>query len=90
MCGLGAQKVELVAPTDIEGHLGNDKRYYVIDTARVFPPEKPWKTVTGTIELWEVVCRSVNFLFSLHRCIYYSRRAGQGFSRATSTFLQSP
>eukprot|EP01125_Pyxidicula_operculata_P005426 TRINITY_DN192_c0_g2_i1.p1 TRINITY_DN192_c0_g2~~TRINITY_DN192_c0_g2_i1.p1 ORF type:complete len:1970 (-),score=473.50 TRINITY_DN192_c0_g2_i1:68-5284(-) len=28
----------LHAPVDIEGHEGTDKRFYLIDTARVFPP----------------------------------------------------
>eukprot|EP01087_Luapelamoeba_hula_P009869 TRINITY_DN2581_c1_g2_i1.p1 TRINITY_DN2581_c1_g2~~TRINITY_DN2581_c1_g2_i1.p1 ORF type:complete len:1535 (+),score=206.50 TRINITY_DN2581_c1_g2_i1:470-4606(+) len=31
----------LAAPGDIEGHLGMDGRYYVLDTARVFPPQVP-------------------------------------------------
>jgi hypothetical protein len=26
---------------DVEGHLGNDSRYYVLDCARIFPPETP-------------------------------------------------
>ena len=29
----------LCAPCDIEGHRGRDGRYYVLDAARVFPPE---------------------------------------------------
>lgn len=33
-----AQKIMLHAPADIEGHLGTDQRYYLIDFARVFPP----------------------------------------------------
>ncbi len=33
------KKVELYAPADIEAHKGTDERYYVLDTARVFPPE---------------------------------------------------
>ena len=28
----------IYGPTDIEGHIGTDKRFYVIDFARVFPP----------------------------------------------------
>ena len=40
--------VELHMPRDIEGHLGTDNRYYVIDTARLFPPEAPkYATVDG-------------------------------------------
>ncbi|EGC35315.1 hypothetical protein DICPUDRAFT_152393 [Dictyostelium purpureum] len=30
---------ELTSPGDIEGHLGEDNRYYVIDFSRTFPPE---------------------------------------------------
>jgi hypothetical protein len=30
-------------PVDIEGHKGLDGRYYVVDTARVFPPSTPIK-----------------------------------------------
>jgi hypothetical protein len=32
---------ELHFPGDIECHLGSDQRYYVIDVARLFPPEAP-------------------------------------------------
>ena len=28
-------------PGDIEGHLGHDGNYYVVDFGRVFPPEAP-------------------------------------------------
>ena len=31
----------MYGPGDIEAHLGADKRYYVVDYARVFPPEAP-------------------------------------------------
>ena len=31
----------LYFPGDIEGHKGTDNKFYVIDTARVFPPEAP-------------------------------------------------
>ena len=31
----------LHAPGDIEAHLGRDGRFYVVDCARVFPPEYP-------------------------------------------------
>lgn len=37
--GRGGKLVELFAPADIEAHRGTDNRYYVLDTARVFPPE---------------------------------------------------
>lgn len=31
----------IVGPGDIEGHLGDDGNFYIIDTARVMPPESP-------------------------------------------------
>ena len=38
-CGATVDKmVFLYAPTDIEGHIGKDNRFYVLDFARVFPP----------------------------------------------------
>lgn len=44
-CGLGPCTVPIVGPTDIEGHLvvtaEGKKRYYILDTARLFPPENP-------------------------------------------------
>lgn len=33
--------VKLYSACDIEGHLGTDNRYYIIDLARTFPPESP-------------------------------------------------
>lgn len=39
--GSGEQAKELAAPGDIEVHRGTDQRYYVIDAARVSPPEAP-------------------------------------------------
>ncbi len=40
LCGVtrGVPQPMLWGPTDIEGHLGTDGRFYVIDLARVFPP----------------------------------------------------
>ena len=35
------QEVFLHGPADLEGHLGNDGRYYLLDFARLFPPEPP-------------------------------------------------
>jgi hypothetical protein len=37
-CGLGPKRQFLHAPCDIEGHLGADNRFYILDLARVFPP----------------------------------------------------
>eukprot|EP00463_Aulacantha_scolymantha_P003582 TRINITY_DN445_c0_g1_i1.p1 TRINITY_DN445_c0_g1~~TRINITY_DN445_c0_g1_i1.p1 ORF type:complete len:123 (+),score=28.89 TRINITY_DN445_c0_g1_i1:351-719(+) len=36
-----AHKAELYTAGDVEGHEGHDKRHYLIDTARIFPPEWP-------------------------------------------------
>ena len=33
------KKKKTIGPTDIEGHRGRDNRYYMIDFARLFPPE---------------------------------------------------
>ncbi|KAH3733005.1 Histidine kinase [Pelomyxa schiedti] len=35
--------IQMVGPIDIEGHLGHDGRYYVLDFARTFPPTLPLK-----------------------------------------------
>lgn len=37
----GAATREIWGPGDIEGHMGTDGRYYVLDFARTFPPEHP-------------------------------------------------
>jgi len=42
--GLNAgSRAFLHGPADLEGHLGRDGRYYVLDLSRVFPPERPSK-----------------------------------------------
>jgi hypothetical protein len=38
---------QIYGPTDIEGHLGRDGRFYMIDFARLFPPEPPTATGAG-------------------------------------------
>ena len=35
--------IKIYGPGDIEGHLGYDGKFYVVDLARVFPPEAPDK-----------------------------------------------
>lgn len=47
--GMRNQTSVLHAPTDIEGHLGLDGRYYVLDTARICPPEPVHKSFTAVI-----------------------------------------
>ena len=37
----GQKKVTVYGPGDIEGHLGKDGKFYVLDFGRVFPPEAP-------------------------------------------------
>jgi hypothetical protein len=41
---VGPLKQRLVGPADIEGHRGRDGKLYVVDTARVFPPEPPTRS----------------------------------------------
>lgn len=38
---VGKQRVPIFGPGDIEGHLGTDGRYYLLDFARLMPPEAP-------------------------------------------------
>jgi hypothetical protein len=33
--------IKIYGPGDIEGHLGYDAKFYVVDLARVFPPQAP-------------------------------------------------
>jgi hypothetical protein len=40
----GSTDTHIVGPTDIEGHLGRDGRFYMVDLARLFPPEPPPST----------------------------------------------
>lgn len=47
--GMRNQTDTLYAPTDIEGHKGGDGRYYVLDTARICPPEPVHKSFTAVI-----------------------------------------
>ena len=39
----------LCGPADVEGHRGNDGRFYLLDTARIFPPEEPSDTAIGML-----------------------------------------
>jgi hypothetical protein len=38
---VGKERVPIIGPGDIEGHLGTDGRYYLLDFARLMPPEAP-------------------------------------------------
>lgn len=39
--GVGREQVMVASPGDLEGHKGLDGRYYLLDVARLFPPEAP-------------------------------------------------
>ena len=41
--GNGGAPVLLCGPADMEGHVGEDGRRYVLDCARLFPPARPDK-----------------------------------------------
>lgn len=66
---------EIVGPADIEVHRGLDSRYYVIDHARLFPPEAP--------------SASKNHLFNLLRPefvkAYKKPLSSDAFSRMTNS-----
>lgn len=36
----GSSEMELSGPIDLEGHLGKDGRYYLLDFSRLFPPDR--------------------------------------------------
>lgn len=42
----------LYGPVDIEGHQGLDGRYYVVDTARLFPPATPIAKYDASSDEW--------------------------------------
>ena len=41
LCGKGDGAKVLHSAADIEGHLGTDGRFYLIDFSRTFPPTDP-------------------------------------------------
>lgn len=41
LAGEGPTPPSLTFPCDIEGHVGSDGRYYILDNARIMPPEPP-------------------------------------------------
>lgn len=43
----GRQRVVMASAVDVEGHVGIDGRYYMLDFSRVFPPVRPDRTVDG-------------------------------------------
>ncbi|KAF2077296.1 hypothetical protein CYY_001421 [Polysphondylium violaceum] len=59
---------------DIEGHFGFDGRYYIVDSARLFPPESPAYGITG------------GFLYRLFRTEFLKRYETQLCADAFSNF----
>eukprot|EP01124_Arcella_intermedia_P002084 TRINITY_DN11144_c0_g1_i2.p1 TRINITY_DN11144_c0_g1~~TRINITY_DN11144_c0_g1_i2.p1 ORF type:complete len:888 (+),score=212.48 TRINITY_DN11144_c0_g1_i2:141-2804(+) len=49
--GYGLSKVpqNLVFPADVEGHLGSDNRYYIVDMQRLFPTEQEFVKSYGVL-----------------------------------------
>ena len=47
--GKGASATEIVGPGDIEVHKGSDGRLYLLDPARLFPPEVPPANAAGML-----------------------------------------
>jgi len=56
------QRIALRTPVDLEGHLGHDGRYYVLDCSRLFPPVAPPKGFLIFLSLF------LFFFFNLKRC----------------------
>eukprot|EP00026_Physarum_polycephalum_P001577 Phypoly_transcript_01579.p1 GENE.Phypoly_transcript_01579~~Phypoly_transcript_01579.p1 ORF type:complete len:1064 (+),score=124.40 Phypoly_transcript_01579:78-3269(+) len=44
--------VQVYTAVDMEGHMGADGRYYIVDTARTFPPSTPTQGLRGAQHLW--------------------------------------
>eukprot|EP01119_Soliformovum_irregulare_P020731 TRINITY_DN6771_c0_g1_i1.p1 TRINITY_DN6771_c0_g1~~TRINITY_DN6771_c0_g1_i1.p1 ORF type:complete len:1301 (+),score=414.07 TRINITY_DN6771_c0_g1_i1:81-3983(+) len=53
--GLKANPVFIHGPTDIEGHLGKDGRYYALDFQRMFPPELPGEGISKRCILYNLL-----------------------------------
>jgi len=72
--GLGEFKEWLHGPCDIEGHQGKDGKFYVVDTARIWPCETPDCSVKG------------GFLFKLLRGEFVSKYGAPLSSDAFTAF----
>jgi hypothetical protein len=47
-CGLHpARSAHLYTPCDLEGHVGDDGRFYLLDFSRLLPPEAPARGIAG-------------------------------------------
>merc|ERR1719197_1953431 len=45
-CGMvESRSAVLSAPADVEGHVGSDSRFYLLDFSRVCPPQTPVKHI---------------------------------------------
>ena len=57
----------IVGPGDIEGHKGSDGKFYLLDLARLFPPERP-ENNANAYKIWfqllrpELVLKAANFI----------------------------
>jgi hypothetical protein len=52
----------IVGPVDIEGHIGSDDKWYIIDTARLMPPEAPTvRAKPGEIQRSWIWCRHLRY-----------------------------
>lgn len=65
---MGNQHVQIQAPADIEGHLGGDGRYYLLDFARTYPPEAPSKRFYHKFD-----CALNNVFRAIHKTVLYFR-----------------
>lgn len=46
--GIGSSTKFIYGPCDIEGHVGRDGKFYVVDVARIWPPETPNASLQGS------------------------------------------
>jgi hypothetical protein len=51
-----AHPIPLCVAVDVEGHEGKDGEFYVVDTARLFPPEHPRPTGAPGVLLYTCTC----------------------------------
>jgi len=72
--GIGSNTKYLYGPCDIEGHKGQDGKFYVLDVSRIWPPEKPNASLQGS------------FLYKLLRAELVSRYPKPLSSDAYSLF----
>lgn len=59
---------------DFEAHRGKDKKIYIIDTARIFPPEPPESKKLKGCFLYRLLVKSfcTQNCFFVYRCLFLS------------------